>query len=284
MMTGCCSNADGCCGKSDKCCCGPKEFGVQLYSVRELIGDSTKYADNHVQVLAKLAELGYSSVEAANYNNGKFYGVSPEQFKADVEAAGLKVLSSHSYKNLTNEEYESGDFSESLAWWDGCIAAHKAAGMKYIVAPSARVPESKAGLKVFCDYLNAIGKKCNEAGIKFGYHNHSQEFRQIEDVVMYDYMLENTDPEAVFFQMDVFWAVWGKVAPVEYFQKYPERFSCLHIKDHREVGQSGMVGFDAIFRNAELGGCQDYIVEMEGSSFGDIMKTCEVSINYLLHK
>jgi len=282
MMTGCCSNAGGCCGKSDKCCCGPKEFGVQLYSVRELIGDSTKYADNHVQVLAKLAELGYTSVEAANYKNGKFYGVSPEQFKADVEAAGLKVLSSHASKGLSEEELESGDFSAELPWWDECIAAHKAAGMSYLVVPSLKAPKTKAQLQVYCNYLNAIGKKCAEAGLTFGYHNHSYEFNKVDDVVMLDYMLENTDPENVFFQMDVFWAVWGRVAPVEYFNKYPGRFTCLHIKDLKEVGQSGMVGFDAIFKNAEVGGCQGYIVEMEGSSFGDIMETCRISIDYLL--
>ena len=99
--------------------------------------------------------------------------------------------------------------------------------------------------------------------------------------MMYDYMLENTNPEYVFFQMDVYWAVYGRVAPVEYFAKYPGRFSMLHIKDHYEVGQSGMVGFDAIFRNLETAGAEDFIVEMEGSSYGDIMKTCQVSIDYL---
>lgn len=282
-----CTNDNKCCGEKECCgkCC-PKEFGVQLYSVRELIGSDENYAANHVEVLAKLAEMGYSSVEAANYNGeeGLLYGVAPEQFKADVEAAGLKVLSSHVGHNLTAEELASGDFSPEMAWWDKCIAAHKAAGMKYIVIPSMGRCNTLAELKVYCDYFNAVGAKCAEAGMKLGYHNHSGEFNKIEDEVQYDYMLQNTNPEYVFFQMDVFWAVWGRVAPVEYFQKYPGRFACLHIKDHFEVGASGMVGFDAIFRNTELGGSQDFVVEMEGSSFNDILKTCEASINYLLKK
>lgn len=273
-----CAGSDKCC---KECCKDGLEFGVQLYSVRELIGDAEKYAANHEQVLSQLAAMGYKSVEAANYDNGLFYGVTPEQFKADVEAAGLVALSSHTNRGLSDEEAASGDFTEALAWWDQAIAAHKAAGLKYIVVPWMSETETLAELKVRCDYLNAIGKKCAENGILFGYHNHSHEYKEIEGVTMLDYMLENTDPECVFFQMDVYWTVYGRKAPVEYFQKYPGRFKMLHIKDHYEVGQSGMVGFDAIFRNIETAGAKDFIVEMEGSSVGDIMETCRISIDYL---
>lgn len=39
--------------------------------------------------------------------------------------------------------------------------------------------------------------------MKFGYHNHAHEFQKVEDkAVMLDYMIENTNPEYVFFQMD----------------------------------------------------------------------------------
>ena len=273
-----CAGSDKCC---KECCKDGLEFGVQLYSVRELIGDAEKWAANHEQVLSQLAEMGYKSVEAANYDGGLFYGVTPEEFKAQVEAAGLEVLSSHTNRGLSEEEIASGDLTAALAWWDEAIPAHKAAGMKYIVVPWMGVPETLAQLKVQCDYLNAIGKKCAENGILFGYHNHSHEYKEIEGVTMLDYMLENTDPECVFFQMDVYWTVYGRKAPVEYFQKYPGRFKMLHIKDHYEVGQSGMVGFDAIFRNIETAGAKDFIVEMEGSSVGDIMETCRISIDYL---
>lgn len=54
--------------------------------------------------------MGYTSVEAANYNNGKFYDRTPGQFKKDVESAGLKVLSSHCTRGLSKEELASGDF------------------------------------------------------------------------------------------------------------------------------------------------------------------------------
>ena len=250
-----------CCSASQKV---SKDMSIQLYSARDLIGNPEKYAKNHEEVLAALAQMGYTSVEAANYNNGKFYGVSPEEFRADVEAAGMKVLSSHTNKGLSKEELESGDFSKSLQWWDEAIAAHKVTGMKYIVVPHLGVPATLKDLKTYCDYYNAIGQKCKDAGMKFGYHNHAHEFQKVEDVVMIDYMIENTDPELVFYQMDVYWVVMGKASPVAYFNKYPGRFALLHIKDKAEIGQSGMVGFDAIFNNADVAGVEGYVVEVEG--------------------
>ena len=260
---------------------GEKEFSIQLYSVRELIGNPELYAENHVQVLSELAGMGYTGVEAACYNDGLLYGVSPEQFKADIEAAGLKPLSSHVSLALSENALMTGDFSVELAWWDKCIAAHKAAGMSYLVMPWFPVPAELDALKRYCDYFNEIGRRCNEQGLRFGYHNHSHEFNKIGDKVVYDFILENTDPELVFMQMDVYWAVMGRVSPVEYFKKYPGRFELLHIKDYSALGQSGMVGFDAIFNNFELSGTRDIVVEIEFSTCGDIMQSCRESADYL---
>lgn len=259
-----------------------KDISIQLYSIRELVGNPELYAQNQASVLPQIAQMGYTGVEAANYKDGLFYGVAPEQFKADCEAAGLKVISSHTSHDLTEEQLASGDFSEALEWWKEAIPAHKAAGMKYIVTPYFRIPQTLEGLKLYCDYFNAVGKLCAEEGILYGYHNHSHEFRKIEDKVIYDFMLENTDPQYVFFQMDVYWAVFGQASPVEYFKKYPGRFAALHIKDLKEVGQSGMVGFDAIFNAFGISGTKDIVVEMEGSSYGDILRTCKESVDYLL--
>lgn len=259
-----------------------KEIGVQLYSIRDVIGNPEAYARNHEEAFKALAQMGYTSVEAACYYDGKLYGVDPEQYKADLEAAGLKSLSTHIGRNLSDEELASGDFTESMKWWDQAIAAHKAAGCKYVVCPSFAVPQTLAGLKTYCDYFNAIGAKCKENGMLFGYHNHSHEFNKVEDKVIYDFMLENTNPESVFFEMDVYWAVMGHAAPVEYFKKYPGRFTMLHIKDYRELGESGMVGFDAIFNNAGLAGMKDFIVEIEAFTKGDWKESMKACADYLL--
>ncbi|WP_312790690.1 sugar phosphate isomerase/epimerase [Sphingobacterium sp.] len=253
-----------------------KEIGLQLYSVREEIGKNP----NFDQILEKISALGFTGVEAAGYKDGKLYNFSPQEFKAKVERAGMKVLSSHATKTLSQKELASGDFTESLKWWDECIATHKAAGMKYIVTPWMEVPKTLKDLETQCRYLDAVGAKCRQQGILYGYHNHSHEFKKVEDKVMYDYMLEHTNPENVFFEMDVYWAVMGQVSPVDYFNKYAGRFKALHIKDHREIGQSGMVGFDAIFNNVKTGGLQYLFVELEDTR-NDIYTGLEQSIDYL---
>lgn len=217
-----------------------KDIGIQLYSVRSLIGVFGKSQGDYKPVLKQLADMGYTSVEAASYKDGMLYGQTPEQFRKDVEDAGMRVISTHCTLNLSDEELASGDFSKALAWWDECIAAHKAAGAEYIVVPSMRKISTLKDLQTYCRYFNEVGARCAAAGMKFGYHNHSREFEKIEDKVMLDYMLENTDPDKVLFEMDVYWTVMGKASPVDYFKKYPGRFRLLHIKDRREIGQSGM--------------------------------------------
>ncbi|WP_300700862.1 sugar phosphate isomerase/epimerase [Bacteroides sp.] len=255
-----------------------KDVSIQLYSVRDKLNNGADLNN----VLKELAQMGYTSVEAANYNDGKFYGKTPKEFKSAVEAAGMTVLSSHTTKGLSNEELASGNFAESMKWWDQCIAAHKAAGMTYIVTPWMEVPKTVKDLKTYCNYYNEIGKKCRQNGMKYGYHNHAHEFQKVEDkVVMLNYMLENTNPEDVFFEMDVYWVVRGQNSPVDYFNKYPGRFTVLHIKDNREIGQSGMVGFDAIFKNADKAGVKHIVAEIEQYSC-PVEESVKQSLDYLL--
>lgn len=267
--------------------CSPKEAApvkkdmcVQMYSARSILNH-----DNYADILKEIAAMGYTAVEAASYDgdNGLIYGDTPEVFKQKVEAAGMKVLSAHVSRGLSREELDSGDLTVALAWWDKCIEVHKKAGMEYIVTPWMGLQENLKDLQVYCDYLNEVGRRCKAAGIKYGYHNHAYEFEKVEDQVMYDYMLQHTDPDLVFFQMDVYWAVIGKASPVDYFKRYPGRFKMLHIKDEWEVGQSGMVGFDAIFKNAETAGLENFVVEIERYSYDDIRKSFVESADYLLN-
>lgn len=48
---------------------------------------------------------------------------------------------------------------------------------------------------------------------------------------------------------------------MDYFNEYPGRFEILHIKDNKELGQSGMVGFNAIFNNIDKAGAKYMVVE-----------------------
>ena len=82
--------------------------------------------------------------------------------------------------------------------------------------------------------------------------------------------------------MDFYWVVRVQNSPVDYSNKYPGRFKIFHIKDHREIGQSGMVGFDAIFKNAKTAGVQYLVAEIEKYSM-PVEESVEVSLDYLLN-
>jgi len=236
-----------------------KFIGLQLYSVRE------DMKVDPAGTIAKVGEMGYKFVETAGYSNGQFYGMDPVEFTALVESHGMQYLSSHTGRGLPEGE----EWDEAMEWWNQCIAAHKAAGVSYIVVPGLGKNsfESIEALKATCDYLNLIGEKCNAEGIRFGYHNHAREFAELEGEIIYDFMVKNTDPDKVMFQMDLYWIIEGGKDPLEYFEKYPGRFELWHVKDEAEVGASGKIDFEPIFARAELSGMKYYIVEVEKYNF-----------------
>lgn len=106
----------------------PKEekfIGLQLYSLR----DSMKV--NVPGTVAKVGQMGYKFVEAAGYGNGKFYGLDPVEFKTLCETNKLQFIGSHTGQGLP----DSVNWDKTMAWWDTCIDAHLAAGVKWIVQP-----------------------------------------------------------------------------------------------------------------------------------------------------
>lgn len=252
-----------------------KDIYLQLYSLRE---DVEKDLNGTVK---KVGEMGFKGIEAAGYNDGKLYGMEPVAFADFLKRnGGMTLLSSHTAKPLA-DDISKTNWDEVWQWWDKTIATHKAAGAKYIVAPWMPTPKTLADLKKYCDYYNQIGERCKKAGIQFGYHNHSFEFAEIDGKLMYDYMLDNTDPSKVIFEMDCYWVMRGGKSPVEYFHKYPGRFPLLHIKDEKELGESGMVGFDAIFKYAKIAGLKYIILEQERYSYSPVEST-KRSLDYLL--
>jgi sugar phosphate isomerase/epimerase len=232
-----------------------KNIGIQLYSLR----DSMRV--DPVKTVEEVGKIGFTFVEPAGYQDGKFYGMSPAEFKSLIEQNGMNVLSSHTGMPVP----DSANWDVAMAWWDTCIAAHAEAGAKYIVQPfmDSIGYQSLAGLQRYCDYFNAVGEKCLAKGIRFGYHNHDAEFKPLEGEVIYDYMLQHTDSSKVFFQMDLYWIKEGGGDAVSYFNKYPGRFVSFHVKDKTSVGSSGTMDFKNIFDNAGLAGMKYYVVEVE---------------------
>ncbi|AWI10151.1 sugar phosphate isomerase/epimerase family protein [Ereboglobus luteus] len=256
-----------------------KNIGLQMYSLRTEIAKDFSNIDT---IIAAIAKAGYKYVETANYSgDGKIYGMEPAVFAEKLRAHGLHALSCHVQKRFKKTPTRA-ELDEALSWWDKCIADHKAAGMKYVIMPSMPRLTKVEDIQAFCEYLNKIGDKCNAAGLKFGYHNHAFEFetKLPNKLTKYEYMLQNTDPGKVFFEMDVYWTVMGRFSPVELFKQYPGRFLVLHIKDQKELGQSGMVGFEAIFKNIDGSGAKYLIVEVEKYNMPPI-ESVTASLKYL---
>ena len=168
--------------------------------------------------------------------------------------------------------------------------------MKYLVQPGQPRTRSVEEVGYVCDVFNEAGKIVKAAGIPFGYHNHDFEFAKVlpggKEAVfgrhnkgekIYDLFLKDTDPDLVFFEMDVYWTVIGQNDPVEYMKKYPNRIKLLHIKDRAILGQSGFMNFEMIFKQAYQIGVKEYYVELEGMPDGrtqfDGIKGCA---DYLL--
>ncbi len=122
----------------------------------------------------------------------------------------------------------------------------------------------KGTAKELLDILNVLGKKCQAAGLQLLYHNHDFELiRNENNVIILDYLLENTDPKYVNFQMDLFGFQKG-VDPIDYFNKYPGRFF-WHVKDMDDKGRFAPVGEGKInFKNKhKKNAWENFMVEQD---------------------
>ena len=256
---------------------GKKEIGLQIYSLgRELTADVPNG-------LKKIKDIGYSTIELAGYGNRKMGEYSVEEYKKLADDAGLKITSSH--VNPPTRDITKDKLGEIADFWKQTVDDHVKFGVKTLVQPMMPNVQTHDAVKVACESFNQAGEIAKSAGIKFGYHNHSMEFGRIvkpEDKdkphnpwmpvgdVIYDLFLNGTDPDLVFFEMDVYWTVMGANDPLEYFEKYPGRFPVLHIKDRSVLGQSGMMNFKNIFNKAYENGLEGFYVELEGIRDGSM--------------
>ncbi|HNX43775.1 MAG TPA: sugar phosphate isomerase/epimerase [Bacteroidales bacterium] len=247
-----------------------KSIGLQLYTVRD-------YTEKDLTgTLKSLSETGYDFLEAASYSSGKFYGMEPKTLRKLVEGFGMKMNSSHAGFN---------DKDAALA-----IESHAELGVKYLVLPSMHIdtPDAGAFMKAAARFNN-LGEQCRKAGLKFGYHNHSFEFSMTDRGPGYDVLLNNTDPDLVLFQADLFWMKKAGYNPVDYFKKYPGRFELWHVKDmagtpekeDTEVG-TGIIDFGELFEKKKLSGMKHFYIEND-NPHGDSLESVALSYHNLLN-
>ena len=235
--------------------------GLALYTVRDDMTTNAK------ATLLAVAEAGYKNIEAAGYKDGKFYNMTPADFKKLLQEFGLNPISTH-----------QGSVTMENA--DAMIADVKAAGFKYFVIPvppmglfnfdrETRTMGMTGGAANLAEIVTTLGKKCQAAGLELLYHNHDFEFQKDSDgIVPIDYLLEHCDPKYVNFQMDLYWVTKAGADPVAYFEKYPGRFKIWHVKDMDEQGRfapvgKGKIDFARILENKKLSGMKYYMVEQD---------------------
>jgi sugar phosphate isomerase/epimerase len=247
-----------------------KKTGLILYTVRQ---DMQKDVDS---TLRTISEMGYNWIEAANYSNGLFYGLKPAEFRKKVESFGMKFLSSHNGGlNKDNIDKVVADCSE--------------AGLKYVVLPSLPGEWGKSldGYKQAADFFNLAGGKCRKAGMKFGFHNHTAEFKPIDNQIPYDILVKNTDPKSVVFELDLCWITAGGQSAVDYINKYPGRYELWHMKDmgtdkrDATMGE-GTIDFKPIYAVAKNSGMKYWFVEQDNCKTHTPLESAKISREFLL--
>jgi sugar phosphate isomerase/epimerase len=269
---------------------GPKLFakpnhyiGLQLYTVRDAM------AANPIAALGRVAKIGYTSVEGATYTgNEKFYGMDGVAFAKVLKQNGLIMPSSH-YR-LGIEKTNGADTAGTLLHdWERAVHDAAEVGIKYMVC--AYLSDEERGdldhYKKIAETFNKAGETCKKAGIQLCYHNHDFEFVKQGQKYPYEILLNNTDPQLVKMEMDLYWMTKANQNPVALFNQHPGRFPLWHVKDmdktpkrnFTEVG-NGVIDFKAIFKHADKAGLKYFFVEQD-SCPGDPFDSITQSITYI---
>lgn len=189
---------------------GIREF--ELYGPYPFTSEITK-----ASWAAVAPKLGFSA--------SGFYNHSPEEFKALLQQYQITAPSMHT--DLYTLESNMVELAK---------AAH-IMGSQYVVLPS--IPEIERpdldGYRKMAERFNEIGRQAKEEGIKFAYHNHGYGLIPEDGVIPLEIILNGTDSETVFFEMDLFWTTAGKANPVELLKRYEGRYKMLHVKDMKEI-------------------------------------------------
>ncbi len=237
--------------------------GLQLYTVRELMKKDPQ------GTLKKIAEIGYKELESAGYANGQYYGMAPKDFKTFINDLGMTMPSGH---NPTGRHDPTMEGTLINNWEKACQDAAEA-GQSWIVVPYLTDKERDTidAYKANAELFNTSAEKAKEYGIKFAYHNHDFEFRELEGEIPMDVLIRETDPSLVQFEIDLYWAIVAGYDPLDYFNQHPGRFPLWHVKDlgkgpegnyTAELG-GGSIDFQPFFDQSEKAGMTHYFVEQD---------------------
>jgi sugar phosphate isomerase/epimerase len=241
------------------------QISIQLYTIRDITATDWNLA------LAQVAKAGYKAVEFAG-----FQGKTAKELRELLDKYGLKASSAHI--PLTDFQTRLEGVVEDLqtlgAGW----------GIVPWVAPDDRSEESLKGIAAQFD---GFALRLQEAGLKFGYHNHDFEFTTVSanGANVFEQMVAITTPGLVFFELDAFWAAVGGYDPAELIRVNTDRIGLVHLKDGLtgalQPGKDlpfgeGNLDWDGILAASAAAGVEWYVTEQDNPNpddpIGDITR------------
>lgn len=260
----------GCTSSGDTPSTMNKPFGIQLWTVRDVIGDDVE------GTLKLLAGYGYKMIETYDGEMGMFWGMGHKNYSAMLSDLGMTPVSGHC--NFMDRAEEKIEQAAEI-------------GMDYLIVPWLGAQASLDEYKKAAEQFNIWGEMCKNAGVQFAYHNHDYSFFPVDGVYPQDVMMEGTDPELVEFEMDLYWVVAAGQEPGDWMKKYPGRFTLAHVKDLQKTGEegahqstilgTGSMDLAAMMKTGQEFGCKHMIVEQEQYEGTDPMTAAKAGADWM---
>jgi sugar phosphate isomerase/epimerase len=188
-------------------------LSIQMYTLR----NSMKTREDLENTLRRVAEMGYDSVQ-----------ITPPAFLSMEEMAQMLKKNGLRADSAIRKLYEIPDHL------DECLHSAEALGTNVLRTDSICREDrlSRDGYLRAAAHLEKCGRALHARGLQFMYHFHSFEFVKLGDTRGIDILLENTSPEYVLFQPDVFWLTAAGTEPSTELLKFKGRARYMHLKDY----------------------------------------------------
>lgn len=207
------------------------------------MGTARDYLRDDVEAgLIRLKSLGIKYLEGAGSRS-----MPREEYKALLDKYGFEVIAGGVGFDRLEHQDSVAKVIENLKFFKA----------KYAVCywiPHQGDDFTFADLKKGVDVFNRAGRQMAQSGISLLYHAHGYEFRPYDGPgTMFDYFMENTDPQYVNLEMDVFWMRNPGQDPAALMRKYPGRIPVTHLKDRMIGSVNNLNGRQDKERNVVLG-------------------------------
>ncbi len=188
-------------------------IGLETYAVRHAM------AQDPDRTLAAIRAIGYTDVELLWSFN--LFGRTPQQVADTLKKEGLRAPSAHM----------SGD--TIFVGWERSLDVANVLGHQYLFVPDFEDWTKKTldDWREWADRFNAAGAVARKHGVWLGFHNESYHQKPIDGQVPLDVFISRLDPSVTRLQLDVGNMLIGGGDPMQYLQKYPDRFWSFHLKD-----------------------------------------------------